>query len=637
MHFLHPELLILALPAAWVVWTTRSPRQPFTTLLRALIALSLVLALARPLLRTAAEGRDLILVVDRSKSMPTGSDETALELVRLAEEQRRNGDRVGIVSFGARPRIDRLPVAEERFAGFEAAEANSEGSDLAAALQTALDLLPGDRPGSLLLLSDGEADGDLDEVQSVARRAFARGVRIDSRTVTREGAADLSVASIDLPEETTPGEPFQFGAWVRSDTQVEADWELQRDGQTLTRGRRLFEPGMNRLTFRDRIGSRTDSQSAISAYSLRLTPVRTGDAAFIDRVPENDSAVSALRVRGAPSILLLNDDGGVTPLVQALRGAGMPVVVETPESARLDLFSLAAHRAVVLENVSANRVSSSLQDLRDFVFERGGGFLMTGGQASFGVGGYHLSALDDVLPVSMEMRQEDRKLSVGMAIAMDRSGSMSMPAGSGTKMDLANQGASAAIELLSPMDSISVIAVDSAPHLIQPLTPVADKDQLIRTVRSIRSQGGGIYVYSALLAAGRQLENAPQKNRHIILFSDAADSEEQEGCDELVQALAEMGTSLSVIALGTETDSDADFLKRIAALGGGEAYFTLDAQERPRLFAQDTLRVARSSFIEEPTGVRTSGGQIGLGELSLESFPNLSGYNLSYLREGALP
>ena len=55
-----------------------------------------------------------------------------------------------------------------------------------------------------------------------------------------------------------------------------------------------------------------------------------------------------------------------------------------------------------------------------------------------------------------------------MSLVLDRSGSMAAPAGAGiTKMDLANLGASAAIELLTPNDAVAVIPVDSAPHVIQ--------------------------------------------------------------------------------------------------------------------------------------------------------------------------
>ena len=114
--------------------------------------------------------------------------------------------------------------------------------------------------------------------------------------------------------------------------------------------------------------------------------------------------------------------------------------------------------------------------LARFATDLGGGLLVTGGGGSFGVGGYFKSVLEEDLPVSMEVKNEHRKLSLAMAVALDRSGSMAAPTGDGrTKMDLANLGACAAIGTLGPFDEVGVIAVDSAPHVVTPLTPASDK------------------------------------------------------------------------------------------------------------------------------------------------------------------
>jgi len=68
-----------------------------------------------------------------------------------------------------------------------------------------------------------------------------------------------------------------------------------------------------------------------------------------------------------------------------------------------------------------------------FVGEQGGGFLIAGGKRSFGSGGYFQSEIDDLLPVSMELKSEHRKLAVALAIVMDRSGSMGMGVAGGNK------------------------------------------------------------------------------------------------------------------------------------------------------------------------------------------------------------
>ena len=290
-----------------------------------------------------------------------------------------------------------------------------------------------------------------------------------------------------------------------------------------------------------------------------------------------------------------------------------------------------------------------MERLAAFVEQLGGGLLLTGGQRSFGVGGYYNSPLEEVLPVSMELRDEHRKTRVAIAIALDRSGSMAVSVRGGkTKMDLANLGTAECIRLLSPGDSVAVIAVDSTPHIVQPLTDVSSADQITRKVLGIESMGGGIFVYEALVAAGNELMRAQQATKHIILFSDAADSEEPGTYQQLLSEYEAAGITVSVIGLGSDRDTDAQLLEDIAKLGRGNIMFTDDPEELPRLFTEDTMSVARSSFIEkdpetQPAGIPATlladaqlmGGLIAVGRGSDTGFPATDGYNLSYLRPDA--
>jgi hypothetical protein len=236
----------------------------------------------------------------------------------------------------------------------------------------------------------------------------------------------------------------------------------------------------------------------------------------------------------------------------------------------------------------------------------------------------------------MELQNEHRKLSLAMAVALDRSGSMAAPAGAGrTKMDLANLGTCAAIETLGPYDEVGVIAVDSAPHIISPLTSAKDKDRICDEVRRIQSMGGGIFTYTALATAAKMVQESNKGTRHIVLFADAADAEEPGDYQRLLQTLTSIGITTSVIGLGSETDSDAEFLKDVAARGQGRIHFTSDVEDLPRLFAQEAITAARSSFITDPTAARTLPDMVLLGEPSTSPFPGVDGYNLTYLRPGA--
>jgi hypothetical protein len=122
--------------------------------------------------------------------------------------------------------------------------------------------------------------------------------------------------------------------------------------------------------------------------------------------------------------------------------------------------------------------------------------------------------------------------------------------------------------------------------------------------------------------------------KHIILFSDASDAEEPKAYKTTIAKCRVAGITVSVIGLGTEKDSDANLLKDIASRGGGRIFFSDRPDDLPRLFAQDTFVVARSTFLDEPTKIKTVAG---LSLLTNKEYapPKLGGYNLCYLRPSA--
>ena len=621
MTFLFPGLLLLIVPLLFVYfWRGRATGLGGIVRLAALAGIALVAS--GPLARLGGKGVDVVVVADLSRSMPAESRARALEIIRLLEQRRDTGDRVGIVTFGREARIERLPEEFSEAADF-VQQVDRDGSDLGGAIGLAASLIPRGRPGRVIVLSDGEANGA--SVMTAAHEAASRGLPVDFRSFSRGDAADIAVESLDAPGMVDEREPFQFTASVRTDRTVESEAVLFRDGVEVARTTKTFQPGSTQLTFRDLI-----DRPGVSRYRLEL-------AAKGDRVPENNVGEGAIRVQAPATILLVNATGGADNLSRALGAGKLRVHTIAPSSLPKDLAGLLAYRAVILENVPAGQIGpQALTGLARFATDLGGGLLLTGGAGSFGVGGYFKSVLDPHLPVSMELQNEHRKLSLAMAVALDRSGSMAVPAGGGrTKMDLANLGTCAAIETLGPYDEVGVIAVDSAPHIISPLTSAKDKDAICDQVRRIQSMGGGIFTYTALLTAAQMVQESNKGTRHIVLFADAADAEEPGEYQRLLEKLTSIGITTSVIGLGSETDSDAEFLKDVAARGQGRIHFTADVEDLPRLFAQEAITAARSSFITEPTAARTLPDMVLLGESSSSPFPGIDGYNLTYLRPGA--
>jgi hypothetical protein len=367
---------------------------------------------------------------------------------------------------------------------------------------------------------------------------------------------------------------------------------------------------------------------------IRISGAQSGAGG--DPVPENNSAKVLVGVQG-PRPLLLVSSSANSGLARLLAAGGLNVKLATPENCDWSLDSLARYSGVLIENVPAEKITNSgMEAIASWVGEAGAGLMMSGGKHAYGPGGYFKSPLEPVLPVSMELRQEHRKLALAIVVAMDRSGSMTAPVGGGrTKMDLANLAAAQTLDMMTPMDEFGVVAVDEASHIIVDLQKADDPASIRNKILRIGSQGGGIYVYEALTTAADMLLKAQSGTRHIILFADASDSEEPGMYRELLRECEKSGITVSVIGLGKPTDIHAELLRDIAKRGNGQTFFTENAEDLPRLFAQDTIIVARSMFMDQPVPIQFTGGMVTLAGKQFAGLPSIGGYNLTYLRPKA--
>ncbi len=622
MTFLHPAWLILFIPVVLLFWLARMPTRGLT-ILRASIIVLVLLALAGLSLQLPSREGVVVVVADRSLSMPITSQTEQEEIAHLLYRSMRSEDELAVVAFGQRAIVEQPPL-KQRFGGFQA-DVGREGSHLGNAIDRALSLIPPNRPGRILVLSDGNSTGD--DLEAAAARAGSAGIAIDFRPMHRAQAGDLAIGQIDAPSSVAAAEAFIISAWVTSPHAQEIAYELQSGDQIIASGKANVSQGRTRLLFRDKAGD-----AGTREYTLRVGALTGEDN---DPIKENNKARFLIGVRGNKPLLCLSPPG--SRLAELLAAGGIKVARKTPEECRWTLAELSAYSGVLLENTLSNKIGvPGMESLAAWVSDAGGGLFMTGGRQSYGSGGYFKSPLEPILPVSMELRREHRKLSLAVVVALDRSGSMAVTVPGGrTKMQLADI---ATVELLNQMsgsDQFGCLAVDSAAHEIVPLSDLTEREAIAQKVLKIDSMGGGIFVYEALEKAAAMIAPATAGTKHIILFSDAADSEEPGNYKELLEKCLEAGITVSVIGLGTDRDSDADLLKDIAARGGGQCTFTEDPHDLPRLFAQDLFLVARSTFIEEPTPVRATAGMSVITPQNWGTVPDVGGYNLCYLRPGA--
>lgn len=612
MTFASPEyfLLIPALALAGWFWRGLKLQSP----LRAVLLLLAILALAEPVIQHQQNSLDLYVLLDRSDSTEDLIDRNFPEWKGLLEEAKPSRrDTLHFINYAS-----------------EVAELGADGSSFTGsrkltksglALQSIAAQTDARRPSRVLLFTDGYSTEPLMEA---AAQMQARGLPLDFRLIRDEKENDFRLAHIGFPERVQVGEPFLISIAVRGSSDATFPLLLRRNGQLLTESSVTLVNGSATVEFTDRI-----PKAGGYEYQAEIRPEN-------DAHPGNNQGSRWVEITGGPRIVLATryaDD----PVAKAL--AALDFTVETvSDPSQLKPGLIAGARAVILNNVPANEVPADfMKSLDFFVREQGGGLLMAGGEHSFGSGGYFQSPIDALLPVSMELKSEHRKLAVALAIVMDRSGSMSVGVGGGkTKMDLADSGAANAIDLLGPMDQIAVFAVDSEPTKTIPLTRIGEqKVKLGARARSIRSAGGGIYVYTGLKAAWDELKKSPAGTRHVILFSDANDSEEPGDFRNLIKEMTDNGATISVIGLGTNKDSDSAFLEEIAKLGNGRMFFSDTPMDIPKIFAQETVTIARSAFVQEPVGVQATGRWAEISPKPVNWFKQADGYNLSYAREDA--
>ena len=612
MTFTSPEYFLLLPALALVGWFWRGLK--LHSPLRAILLVLAVVALTEPIIEHQQNSLDLYVLLDRSDSTEDLIDKGLPEWQRLLESSKpTRRDTLHFINYAS-----------------EVAEVGADGSSFTGsrkltktglALQSIAAQADEKRPSRVLLFTDGYSTEPL---QEAAAQMQARGIPLDFRLVREETENDFRIARIGFPERVQVGEPFLISVTVRGATAATFPLILRRNGQTLTESSVTLVNGQATVEFTDRL-----SRSGGFEYQAEIRPEK-------DAHPGNNRATRWIEITGGPRIVLATryqDD----PVAKAL--AALDFTVETvSDLSKLKPGLLAGARAVILNNIPAHEVPTDfMKSLDFFVREQGGGLLMAGGEHSFGSGGYFNSPIDALLPVSMELKSEHRKLAVALAIAMDRSGSMSVGIGGGkTKMDLADSGAANAIDLLGPMDQVTVFAIDSEATKTIPLTRIENKKaELGAKARKIRSSGGGIYVYVALKAAWEELKKSPAGTRHVILFSDANDSEEPGDYKNLIKEMTDNGATISVIGLGTDKDVDSALLVDIAKLGNGRMFFSDQPLDIPKIFAQETVTIARSAFIKEPIGAQATGRWAEISPKPTDWLKQVDGYNLSYAREDA--
>lgn len=613
-----------------------TPRQRRACLLvRAMLLWSVLLALAGLHWRQAASDLSVLFLVDDSASISPEARQQARKFVGSSLQARRAGDEAGVVGFAIKPTTWQPLAASTRLLPPWPEEAARSGTDIGRALDFAAAILPTDRARRVVLLSDGN-DTAAGATPASARLAAA-GIEVWAVPLRNPDAPEALVAGVEAPPGLKTGEPFDLRADIRSNVATPAQVRLYQNGFRIAEQSAALHAGANDIRFPN-----LRAAGDLTAYEVELAPEQ-------DTRLENNRAGTTVALSGQPHALLISgDETRAAPLTAAWRDAkidvdsrgiaGLPKTLA--ELQRFDLFALSDVPALSLTR-------EQMELYRTWVQDFGGGFLMLGGDNSFGVGGYFRTPIEQMLPLRTEHDDRQDTPSVALYVILDRSGSMTAAVAGQTKIALANQGAALALEVLQPRDLFGLSAVDTQVDAVVPLGHPDAKPALEQRILSITAGGGGIYIYTSLVDAFRVMREANARIKHVILFSDAADAEEKAAGEmadgapgagnsaDLVSAMLAEKITTSVVGLGTNKDKDAAFLRLLAERGNGRFYLTNDALTLPQIFSTETMKVAQSSLVEEPFNAAPRVPSPLTAGIDWALAPPLLGYNATKIKPTA--
>lgn len=589
-------LLLLLVPVIfWMGWSGSGSvrrRELVSLILRLVIILCLVLALAG--IEIVRKGDDLAVVflVDVSDSMPPQAVSAEMNYLRDALDAMGPDDRAAVVLFGADALVERPMLAGGELSEITSVPVTTQ-TDLAEAIRLGMALFPSGAAKRMVILSDGaQTTGD---AVKAAEFAAASGVQIVSVPFISEGGTEALVLAVDAPAHLRVGEQFDLNVTIRSDEAMMAAVRIFAGSEMVYQGTHELRRGTQTLSL-----PLTADTSGFVRYQVQIMPEQ-------DIFYQNNQLDAFSQVEGAPSILVVAPQAGdILPggeprpdesasLLQVLALTGYNVDVVTPASFPLDLPTLAQYNSAVLVNVPARELGlNQMLALQTYVRDLGGGLVAIGGTTSYGVGGYYGTPLEETLPVDMQIKDEKRRPSLGIVFIIDHSGSMSEMSGGVEKLELAKEAAARSVELLFPTDRVGVIAFDDTASWVVPMTELDDPGAVINAIGLIRS-GGGTDIMAGVRAMAEVFPTDPASVKHVILLTDGG--ADPTGIPELVQQLFEEdGITFSTVGIGRDA---APFLDDLAMVGGGRYHFTTDATSIPSIFTEEVSLASRAYIVEE--------------------------------------
>ena len=447
--------------------------------------------------------------------------------------------------------------------------------------------------------------------------AVSAGLRISTVALKTRDDPEMQLSAVNVPAQVAEGEPFRIEVIVDSNHDDKAVIEVFSGEYRIASELKEIKAGENKFYFTQQVKQPTEFSASIKRPATDTNPVEGSDVVFDDTLLDNNLASGLVFTAGKPRVLLIESvPESARHLEWAMNEEGIIVDTRPAKGMPDSLTDLQNYEVLILSNVPATDLTARQMDvIRSYVSELGGGFIMLGGDESFGLGGYYKTVVEEVLPVRSDFEKEKEKPGLGMVLIIDKSGSMG-----GQKIELAKDAARGAVDLLGSKDQIGVIAFDGSPYWVSEVKSASQKGSVVDRISGIEA-GGGTALYPAMQEALKALQATSAKLKHVIILTDGYSTPgDFEG---ITQEMAAARITVSTVGIG---DADQNLLERISELGNGRYYFASDPSSVPQIFAKETMTASKSAINEEPFLPIVVRASQALSDINFEDAPFLLGY-----------
>ncbi|MCC7014411.1 MAG: VWA domain-containing protein [Planctomycetes bacterium] len=592
--FLAPHWLWLLSAVPLLLLVRPRARIPGHALLRAIVFVALVTALARPVVWTSDASERAVFVVDASASSASDERELASRLQSTVQGLPR-GARASLVLVGGEPaRWSTLFDHVSQVAG--------PRSSLSAALDAALLEIPAGARGSVTLLTDARATD----------RRFG-----DALIAFEERGIPLHVAA--LPARTRAAHVSELRVPRLTRVGHSSSLEITLVG----------DEGSTRVTLSGPEGEIGASDAVFldgrATLHFDWEPRSAGFVALEARAGEH-SLRRLIAVQEPLNVLYLGQrvQGGAARLAD-LVGPGLRLEGWAPSDSgqppELERFDL-----VIVDDMPAETLGAELQRaLVAAIRDRGLGLLASGGEAAFGPGGYHDSLLAEALPVEAVQKEEKRDPSTTLVLIIDTSGSMV-----GERIQLAKEVARLAMSRLLPHDKVGIVEFYGAKRWAAPIQPASNSIDLARAINRMDA-GGGTVILPAIEEAFYGLQNVQTRYKHVLVITDGG--VESGAFEPLLRRMADEGINVSTVLTGPEAHSE--FLVNIANWGKGRFYSVPDRFNLPEVLLKQPTSSRLPSYKPGRFALDARGGSGWWGGVERAQVPEVAGYVETSARPGA--